>query len=449
MLASGAPSCRRGQRRRQRGDAVGRAAALERGERVGRRRPRVTPIGRPSSSAARPPGAATDLTQRAARRQAGGPRRRAAARAHLGARPRLHARAGAPGGPARRPAPGTRLPDAASASSTTQRGGSPGASTGEREPGHPRPPRSAASSARGAVYDRGVQPRQRAAAARAARRRREAATPAGLREPRACSDGRGPTARPRGEPREADARCHQAGAARSGGDADRHHDESSAWPAPRAVRRLRRPPRAAPHAARPACAAAMRVPDGQITAPSLRTGQPRHTDERRELQEGGGEHAVRPRSGPGRSPPMNPGDAVSASRRLRRGSPATIQAGEARLRRDRAGVSLGSIGRLRRAGELAEQPREIAAGVALEQDRRDDRVPTRVTGPAPQASSTTSTRLAEGQAGGRVDAARVPPGPAKRRARLARSRPSPSARHRARQPVRERTPKAPRPTSSR
>jgi hypothetical protein len=49
--------------------------------------------------------------------------------------------------------------------------------------------------------------------------------------------------------------------------------------------------------------------------------------------------------------------------------------GEARLGGGRAGIALEAVAGLEGRGELAEERRKVAARVALEQDRGDERVP--------------------------------------------------------------------------
>ena len=79
----------------------------------------------------------------------------------------------------------------------------------------------------------------------------------------------------------------------------------------------------------------------------------------------------------GEQPARRPGLASSASTRRAERERGDEAGGEARLGGRRAGVVLDARRRLQRAGEVAQQPGEVAAGLALEQDRGDDRVPGR------------------------------------------------------------------------
>ena len=76
-----------------------------------------------------------------------------------------------------------------------------------------------------------------------------------------------------------------------------------------------------------------------------------------------------------RSARRKPGAASSASAAAATGQADDEPGGEARLGGRRAGVALEPVARLERGGELAQQRGEVAAGVALEQDRGDERVP--------------------------------------------------------------------------
>ena len=108
---------------------------------------------------------------------------------------------------------------------------------------------------------------------------------------------------------------------------------------------------------------------------------------------------------------------------------------EARLRGDAARVGLHARGLLEPAGDRAQQAGEVAAGVALEQDRGDDRVPRGRTRAGAQALEHVLGARAERQRAGRraqlgAGGARArrprPPPPARR---------APRGRRRARRPV--------------
>ncbi len=87
---------------------------------------------------------------------------------------------------------------------------------------------------------------------------------------------------------------------------------------------------------------------------------------------------------------------------------------EARLGRRRAGVALQAVAGLERGGELAQQGRQVAAGVALEQDRGDERVPRPRARASPQALEHRFGRLAELERA-RRDPQLVPGGAGQRR----------------------------------
>ena len=105
-------------------------------------------------------------------------------------------------------------------------------------------------------------------------------------------------------------------------------------------------------------------------------------------------------SGWSRRPAIRPGLASSASAAAPAGQDEDEPGGEARLGRRGAGVASDPVGGLQRGGLAAQEPHEVAARVALQEDPGDDRVPRRVGGAAAEGLERVGCRLAERERAG-------------------------------------------------